>query len=181
MKKFETERDLASRRPFTLLELLAVIGVIAILAGLLMPSLGAAQERARRLKCSSNLRQIGLALELYASGNRGTLPFCDGLPVIGYGRTLRQTLTMRNRDLDGCFRCPSDRRPEADKPDDPGSYEWNTMVNGYPLDRDKLKEIIPGYEMPLLFDRDSFHGEPGDDRAKNILYLPLDTRDQLKK
>ena len=169
------------RQHFTLLELLMVIAVIAILAGLLMPSLNSAREQARRTKCSSNLRQIGLGLELYASGNRGWLPHCDGMPALGHGPTLRQTLSAQNAGLDGCFRCPSDQRPQAGTPGDPGSYEWNTLVNGYPLDPEKLKAILPGYELPVLMDRDSFHGPAGGDRSKNILYLPLETKDELKR
>lgn len=169
------------RRALTLLELLTAIGIIAILAGLLLPSLSAAQDRARRSQCSNNLRQIGLALEIYASGNRGRLPVCEGLPAVGCDRTLRQTLTVRNAGLDACFRCPADRRRAAGRPGDPGSYEWNTMVNGALMDLVKQRSPIPGYELPILADRDSFHGPAGGDRSKNILYLPLETRDQLKK
>ena len=170
-----------SRQNFTLVELLVVIAVIALLVALAIPALSSARERARRTVCASNLRQIGLALEIYTAGNHGRLPWCDGLPSIGTETTLRRTLTASDPGLDGVFRCPSDFRAEAGKPDDSGSYEWNTTVNGYPIDPEKLKEIIPGYEMPILADRDCFHGPQGSDNAKNILYLPLESREQLKK
>ena len=63
-----------SSRAFTLVELLVVIGIIALLVGLLMPTLGRAREQANRVKCASNLRALGQALVLYADGNRGNYP-----------------------------------------------------------------------------------------------------------
>lgn len=61
---------------FTLIELLVVIAIIAILAALLLPVLASSKERARRIQCRNNLRQIGLALNLYGSENHDLLPDC---------------------------------------------------------------------------------------------------------
>jgi len=62
------------RAAFTLIELLVVIAIIAILAALLLPVLSTAKERARRIQCLNNVRQIGMALRLYADQNRDLLP-----------------------------------------------------------------------------------------------------------
>ncbi len=75
---------------FTLVELLVVIGIIAIIIGLLLPSLQRARSQALTVKCQSNMRQIGQAMLIYANDNRGQLFPIDAGGPLGYPPIDRQ-------------------------------------------------------------------------------------------
>lgn len=76
-----------SRRAFTLIELLVVIAIIAILAAMLLPAMASAKEKSRRVACVSNLRQVGLSVQMYGNDFQQRVP--SGLDNNGEWHSLR--------------------------------------------------------------------------------------------
>lgn len=77
------------RRAFTLVELLVVVGIVALLISILLPSLAKAREQGNRIKCASNLRQIAISAIAYANDNRGRFPRTYWQPGVGLENSTR--------------------------------------------------------------------------------------------
>ncbi|MCB1127247.1 MAG: type II secretion system protein [Verrucomicrobiae bacterium] len=120
-----------ARRPaaggFTLIELLIVIGIIAILAGMLLPAVTQARSKAQRIQCLSNLRQITLGVLLYADDHRGRMPVAAPHELGGPRgivpaddpwlppRMFGGALPAEDRPLNAYLRAPTVFRSPADK------------------------------------------------------------------
>lgn len=99
------------RRGFTLIELLVVVAILGVLAALLFPALSSAHEKARESACSSNLRQIGQALAMYASDHDDHLPPVSSPANVPWDAALLNQVGHNT----SVFRCPADPWPDTKK------------------------------------------------------------------
>jgi prepilin-type N-terminal cleavage/methylation domain-containing protein len=104
-------RTTGAKRGFTLVELLVVIGIVAVLVALLLPTLSKAREQAKKTACLSNLRSLGHALVMYANANRDRLPNLNPpRTFVDYDGANRAMLSFAEEiKSPPVFHCPSDR------------------------------------------------------------------------
>lgn len=164
-----------SREAFTLIELLVVIAIIAILAALLLPVLARSKDKAKAIACTSNLKQLGIAVRTYADSNEGKLPIAERLPSVPAGTPplpricdlLANELGYNTNNMpqqSTVFRCSQDNLKYFE--DNGASYEWNAHYNGRPVDSPRMSQN-PISEAPLMYDYEKYHDQG---RTLNILY-----------
>src|SRR5258707_7573707 len=168
---------------FTLVELLVVIAIIAILAALIFPAFSRAKESGKGAVCISNLRQAGIALQLYVQENNNRLPWMSDIyPGVTNSYPPPNVVLSNVLGNVNVLRCPSDKwRPDQPKPvntlgatyfEQTGcSYSWNNLLNGQDAEHLNAFGInFDPHQMALIYDKEDFHIARGKTKAKNFLY-----------
>ena len=159
-----------SRLAFTLIELLVVIAIIAILAAMLMPAIARVKEAGKATACLSNLRQIGIGIQLYVQDNNNRLPFMRDQSQTSTNELPGPDVVLSNHVGNvRVMRCPSDKEQLFEKTG--CSYSWNSLLNGQNADRLTVFNLeFDPHQIPLMFDKEKFHLARGENKAQNFLY-----------
>jgi len=172
------------RLGFTLIELLVVIAIISVLAALLLPALSRAREAGRATACLSNLRQIGLGLQIYVGENHNRMPVMRDRSVTSLTNELASPDQVLSNSVGNVnvFKCPSDQWPGDQEKLVPAagatyfeqtgsSFSWNSLLNGQ--DAEHLSAMglkFDPHQMPVVYDKEKFHLRRGEKKAQNWLY-----------
>ncbi|HPO29659.1 MAG TPA: prepilin-type N-terminal cleavage/methylation domain-containing protein [Candidatus Hydrogenedentes bacterium] len=149
----------SERGGFTLVELLVVIGIIAVLAALSLPALARARDGALRASCASNLKQIFIAFECYLGEHQDTYPARQDLPLYeppGYwlwmGRGWRDLLrpyVPQSREEPLVYWCPADIRRLTEEKYEHTSYAYAMVFYHSPEQINTLNRTADCYSNPL--------------------------------
>lgn len=163
------------KKGFTLTEVLIVIAVVAVLAGVLFPVGKGVINKTRKFRCQSNLREIGFALDSYTRDHNGRLPELYSMranknadvPVL-------ETVLLKYNSNPDIFNCPSDREFFRKSG---SSYAWNNVVSGKAREAMNFFGGSQSSTIPLVGDKEAFHG---DENGTNLLYGDFRTDDEVK-
>lgn len=170
------KKKIAPNSAFTLLELMLVVSVIVLLAGLVFPVTESVRKQAESAACASNLRQIGLAVMQKVQDNGNLYPYVEGDPSNPVyspedgAQSLADTLKPYGI-TDKLLRCPSDVKADNYFTSRGSSYEWFSFIDG---ERDVSAKIylpegtlvLPLMRFPITADYKLVHSR----KRMNILF-----------
>ena len=162
-------KSFCSYARFTLVEVLAVVTIIAVLTGLVFPAVNKVRGKARLTECNNNLQQIGIGFSTYTAEYQDMFPVAATMPTVSSTKPpIAEVLLSYVGDTENIFRCPADTKPESyyssnnssDKTffeAEGCSYEYAGMLSGTKVGEQRGPMQISAAKRVVMFDYECFH------------------------
>jgi prepilin-type N-terminal cleavage/methylation domain-containing protein len=189
-----------SNRAFTLIEILVVVGIIAVLLAILLPTVSRARAVSKRTKCAAHLRDVGAQFQMYLNDSKSKLPRVNTMPSIvpplSPGPSLVELLEPYHKGAKGVFECPADAIKEVE-PAAPAGFEryfdretssflYNPRLSAEYFGRtipdafrDMERRSLPKNFLYVIREYEPFHGKPGALGSMNYLFADMHVGDLI--
>jgi len=184
-------------RGFTLVELLVVIGIIAVLIGIMMPVLGKARTAGKRVACRAQLADVGRFFQMYLNDSKGHLPCVQTMPSVRpllpplTGTPATELLDPYIKESKKVWHCPADQitKPTAGAPDgfdeyyqrEGLSYLYNAALSilyaGHQLNDTPLYRRGEQNRLVVFNEMECFHGPVNTNGSMNYLFADMHVAD----
>ena len=162
---------------FTLIEMLAVLAVIALLAALILPVAFNTLDTARRGACRGHLHGLGITFRLHLNDHGGIMPVAAAMPSLALNDepSIAEVLSSYVDDP-RTFRCPADNGRNYFESEG-SSYQYVTTLGGRTVSESFLSRHFGEAKSPVLHDYEPFHGKAGEPGSMNYLFGDLHVGD----
>lgn len=142
---------------FTLVELLVVIGIVALLAGALLPVLAHARHSGWRVRCLTNLKAVGVGFRMYLNDSDDIMPHAAAMPSLGLSEDppISDVLAKYLSDP-ATLQCPADREKDFFAREG-SSYQYHVTLGGRKVEDSFLTERFGEAHTPVMYDYEPFH------------------------